>query len=46
MGEWMLLRNSAIRLTDLSGIDDNVPVWHSREYISIIKTLNPNANAT
>ncbi|KAL4262942.1 Peptidase S9 prolyl oligopeptidase catalytic domain-containing protein [Pleurotus pulmonarius] len=28
------------------GIDDNVPVWHSREYISIIKTLNPDANAT
>ncbi|KAJ8699615.1 hypothetical protein PTI98_002711 [Pleurotus ostreatus] len=28
------------------GIDDNVPVWHSREYISIIKALNPNANAT
>ncbi|KAJ8507170.1 hypothetical protein ONZ45_g10429 [Pleurotus djamor] len=27
------------------GRDDNVPVWHSREYVSVLKTLNPDANA-
>ncbi|KII88901.1 hypothetical protein PLICRDRAFT_175154 [Plicaturopsis crispa FD-325 SS-3] len=28
------------------GGDINVPTWHSREYVSIIRTLNPNANVT
>ncbi|TFK46034.1 hypothetical protein OE88DRAFT_1729383 [Heliocybe sulcata] len=28
------------------GLDDNVPVWHSREYISVLKTWNPDANAS
>ncbi|KAH9857796.1 hypothetical protein C2E23DRAFT_719844 [Lenzites betulinus] len=28
------------------GDDDNVPVWHTREAVSILKTWNPNANVT
>ncbi|KAI0713279.1 hypothetical protein C8Q76DRAFT_621267 [Earliella scabrosa] len=28
------------------GDDDNVPVWHTRESISVLKTWNPDANAT
>ncbi|KAL0947293.1 hypothetical protein HGRIS_013412 [Hohenbuehelia grisea] len=28
------------------GVDENVPVWHSREYVSVLKTWNPEANAT
>ncbi|KZT20258.1 hypothetical protein NEOLEDRAFT_1165105 [Neolentinus lepideus HHB14362 ss-1] len=28
------------------GLDDNVPVWHSREYISVLKTWNPDADAS
>ncbi|KAK7693141.1 hypothetical protein QCA50_002707 [Cerrena zonata] len=26
------------------GNDDNVPVWHTREAVSVLKTWNPNAN--
>ncbi|KAJ7043274.1 hypothetical protein C8F04DRAFT_1074310 [Mycena alexandri] len=28
------------------GNDDNVPVWHSREYLSVLQTWNPDANVT
>ncbi|KAI0822633.1 hypothetical protein BC628DRAFT_1326905 [Trametes gibbosa] len=28
------------------GDDDNVPVWHTREAVSVLKTWNPNANIT
>ncbi|OBZ75861.1 hypothetical protein A0H81_04588 [Grifola frondosa] len=28
------------------GDDDNVPVWHTREAVSVLKTLNPQANVT
>ncbi|KAI0807549.1 hypothetical protein C8Q74DRAFT_1363040 [Fomes fomentarius] len=28
------------------GDDDNVPVWHTRESISVLKTWSPQANAT
>ncbi|KAI8998905.1 hypothetical protein BD414DRAFT_476389 [Trametes punicea] len=28
------------------GDDDNVPVWHSREAVSVLKSWNPDANVT
>ncbi|KAF7311632.1 hypothetical protein MKEN_01066400 [Mycena kentingensis (nom. inval.)] len=28
------------------GDDDNVPVWHSREYVSVLETWNPQANVS
>ncbi|PCH38714.1 hypothetical protein WOLCODRAFT_97559 [Wolfiporia cocos MD-104 SS10] len=28
------------------GDDENVPVWHTREAVSVLKTWDPNANAT
>jgi hypothetical protein len=28
------------------GMDDNVPTWHSREAVSVLKAWNPNANVT
>ena len=28
------------------GDDDNVPAWHGREYVSTLRTWNPNANVT
>ncbi|TRM59420.1 hypothetical protein BD626DRAFT_572702 [Schizophyllum amplum] len=28
------------------GADENVPVWHTRELVSTLKTLNPSANVT
>ncbi|KAL1947537.1 hypothetical protein VTO73DRAFT_13261 [Trametes versicolor] len=28
------------------GDDDNVPVWHTREAVSVLKTWNPDANVT
>ncbi|KAI0710381.1 hypothetical protein C8T65DRAFT_708227 [Cerioporus squamosus] len=28
------------------GDDDNVPVWHTREAVSVLKTWNPQANVT
>ncbi|KAI0332093.1 hypothetical protein GY45DRAFT_1321394 [Cubamyces sp. BRFM 1775] len=28
------------------GEDDNVPVWHTREAVSVLKTWNPQSNAT
>ena len=28
------------------GDDDNVPVWHTREAVSVIRTWNPDANVT
>ncbi|RPD65838.1 hypothetical protein L226DRAFT_566346 [Lentinus tigrinus ALCF2SS1-7] len=28
------------------GDDDNVPVWHTREAVSVLKTWNPRANVT
>ncbi|KAI0362755.1 hypothetical protein OH77DRAFT_1389445 [Trametes cingulata] len=28
------------------GDDDNVPVWHTREAVSVLKTWNPSANVT
>jgi len=28
------------------GEDENVPTWHSRELISVLKSLNPSADAS
>ena len=28
----------------ISGMDDNVPTWHTREAVSVLKEWNPNAD--
>lgn len=34
------------QLTDFRGADDNVPVWHTREQVGILKTWDPDADIT
>lgn len=33
-------------LLPIRGDDENVPVWHTREAVSILKTLEARANVT
>ena len=40
------LHTGGYGLITFRGDDDNVPTWHTREAVSVVKTWNPQANIT